>query len=76
MAKRFEMREVGTGRLLGTMATVDDHAPGAVVGMFRDDLVQVDVLPAGPVSDSPALAATVADPAAEEARRPKGRRAR
>lgn len=66
MNSRFEMREVGTGRLLGTIETIDAMAPGAVVQMFRDDAVQVDRLPPGPVVDGPPVAALAADPASDE----------
>lgn len=44
MAREFQMREVGTGRLLGTLRTVDDCAPGAVVLAFKQDRVQVEVV--------------------------------
>lgn len=67
MNRRFEMREVGTRRLLGTIETIEAMAPGAVVLMFRDDLVQVDVPPPAPVTDGPGVAALVADPSVEAA---------
>lgn len=42
MAKEFELREAGTGRLLGTLRMVEDCAPGAVVLAFKQDRVQVE----------------------------------
>lgn len=42
MTSQFELREVGTRRLLGTLEMVDVLPPGAVVQLFRDNLVQVD----------------------------------
>ena len=68
MAKLFEIREVGTGRLLGRISTVDDVRSGQLLGMLRGDQVQVDLAPPAPVADNPkaGLAACVADPVAEE----------
>jgi hypothetical protein len=42
MPSQFELREVGTLRLLGTVEMVDVLHPGAVVHMFRDNLVLVE----------------------------------
>lgn len=42
MARQYELREIATGRVLGTVSCVDDVAPGALVLFFKQDLVQVD----------------------------------
>jgi len=38
------MREAATGKLLGTLRTVEDCAPGAVVLAFKQDRVQVEAI--------------------------------
>lgn len=70
MQSRFELREVGSHRLLGSIEMVDVVPPGEVVRMFQAGLVLVDhPAPAAPsdVAESPA--------AAEAGRGRKGRRA-
>lgn len=49
MPSRYELRETGTGRRLGTVDLVDVLPPGGVVQLFQSGLVQVeDPAPAEP----------------------------
>lgn len=42
MTQTFELRETGTGRLMGVVQTAYDMSPGQLVVAFRQDKVQVD----------------------------------
>ena len=44
MPREFQMREFGTGKVLGSIRTVEDVPPGQLVGMFKRDEVQVEVV--------------------------------
>lgn len=70
MPSQFELREVGTLRLLGTVEMVDVLHPGAVVRMFRDNLVLVEHR-AGvdPVAAPPAVDAGETSKPAKKGRR-------
>lgn len=67
MATRFEMRETGTGRVLGTVEVEQQLAPGEVVGMFVAGQIQLEFATKTPTEPKPAPA-----PAAPQGR---GRRA-
>jgi hypothetical protein len=56
MAREFQMREAGTGKLLGTLRTVDDCAPGAVVLAFKQDRVQVEAITHAMLEGEPQVA--------------------
>ena len=61
MAARFEVREVGAGRVLGLLELEQDLGPGEALRLFVDGQVQLE-LPAVEV------------PAAEPQAPPRGRR--
>lgn len=54
MATRFEMRETGTGRVLGTVEVEQQLAPGDLVGMFVAGQVQLEYAAAPPTEPKPA----------------------
>lgn len=65
MASRFEVREVGTGRVLGVLELEQDLGPGEALRQFVDGQVQLE---------HQAVAAPPAEPPAEPPAPPKGRR--
>lgn len=50
MATRFEMRETGTGRVLGTVEVEQQLGPGELVGMFVAGQIQLE-FPAKPSTE-------------------------
>lgn len=48
MSRRFEMREVGTGRVLGAVETTEEHAAGELLRLFLGGTVQLEVADLGP----------------------------
>ena len=66
MATRFEMRETGTGRLLGTLEVEQQLGPGDVVGMFVAGQIQLEHAAAAPPA-VPAPAAQALPPRARRA---------
>lgn len=54
MAARFEVREVGTGRVLGSLELEQDLGPGEAFRLFADGQVQLEHQAAAPpVAETP-----------------------